>query len=257
MEQHQGSRAQLDRRLNGLLAALAHRLSETQQDRIIVQCDDLTGFGTHCADLMCDAGLLASWEPASAVICDGCEQGCVMPVHRPAYQEAGSDRAFVVCDKRNDIGRIIVDLRRLRQWVISVEGIAAVIARLLGTDRAPIRSAMDRKWHLGVFKLRGKPVEALLVPLLSDVAFSGVTVTLSEVVPDGRGPTISLSRLVRFENRRLTLNENVVSDAIRHASNGARVACEIVFERGEIVLINHVAGVRLECLASAPMRQIG
>ena len=193
MEQHHGSREQLDRRLNGLLAALAHRLSETQQDQIIVQCDDLTGFGVHCADLMRDAGLLASWEPASAVICDGCEQGCVMPVHYAARQEAPSDRAFVVCDKRSDIGRIIVDPDRLRQWAISVEGIAAVIARLLGTDRTPIRSALDRKWQLGIFELQGEPVEAFLVPLLSDVAFSGVTVTLSVVVPEGRGPAISLS----------------------------------------------------------------
>ena len=246
MEQHHGSGEQVDRQLNGLLADLARRLSETQQDQIVVQCDDLGTFGPGCADAMCDAGLLTPWEPASATICEGCEQGCIMPVHYPARQDGRPDRALVVCDKRSDIGRIIVDPDRLRQWRISVEGIAAVVAKLLGTDRTPIRSAPDRNWQLGCFRFRGKPVEAFLAPLPSDIAFSGVIVTLTEPGANGQALAISLSRLISFENCRLRLNQTVVSDAIRHAFNNARIACEIIFERGDIVLINHVTGVRRE-----------
>jgi hypothetical protein len=244
MEQHHGSGEKLDRRLNGLLAELARRLSETQQDQIIVQRDDLIAFGAGCADLMCDAGLLASWEPASAVICDGCEQGCVMPVHHRTRQEGRPDRPFIVCDKRSDIGRIIIDADRLRQWRTSLEQVAAVLARLLGTDRAAIRLVPDRAWQLGLFNFRSKHVEALMVACPSAIPFPGLTISLSEIPVGPEGSQISLSRLLRFQNHRLALNKTALNEAIGRRFKNTHVACEIIFERGDIILVNHVTGVR-------------
>jgi hypothetical protein len=80
------SREQLDRRLNRLLAALAHRLSETQQDQIIVQSHDLVAFGAQLCRSHVRCRLAVLLGTGKRVICDGYEQGCVIPVHHPALR---------------------------------------------------------------------------------------------------------------------------------------------------------------------------
>jgi hypothetical protein len=112
-----------DPRLDGLLAALSARLDCSPETAVYIGADVREEIG-ELADLLADAGLLLPAEPASALICDGCERNCVMPVQVAPATAAQPGRAFIVCDKRDDIGRVPVDLVRLRRWIFSLPVLA-------------------------------------------------------------------------------------------------------------------------------------
>jgi len=111
--------------LDGLLAALSARLDCSPETAVYVGADECEEIG-ELADVLADAGLLQPGEPASALICDGCERNCVMPVNVAPATAAQPGRAFIVCDKRDDIGRVPVDFARLRRWIFSLPVLADV-----------------------------------------------------------------------------------------------------------------------------------
>jgi hypothetical protein len=75
-----------------------------------------------------------------------------MPVHvRPAEGNRPA-RAFVSCDKRDDIGRVPVEMRRLAQWKITGGLLAKTLARLLGFLQAPQEDGAGKRWTLGMLK---------------------------------------------------------------------------------------------------------
>jgi hypothetical protein len=110
---------QLDLRLDGLLAAMATRLGRSSEAVIHVGADEDEDIG-ELAEALVDAGLLLPAEPSSALICDGCERNCVMPINVAQSIAPQPARAFIVCDKRRDIGRVPVETARLRRWTFSL-----------------------------------------------------------------------------------------------------------------------------------------
>lgn len=96
------------------------------------------------------AGLLAKGPPADVVNCPGCEEDCVMPVES-ATTTGGTLRAFVVCDRRDDVARVAIPRDSLEQWTCSPERVADVLARLLGTRRSGDDKASER-WDVGMLK---------------------------------------------------------------------------------------------------------
>lgn len=100
------------------------------------------------------SGLLGSTEPAQVIDCDGCERNCFMPVYvRPAEGNRPA-RAFISCDKPEDVGRVPVELGRLAQWRITGGMLAGTMARLLGFTNPPHEDSMGKRWTLG--RLKGK-----------------------------------------------------------------------------------------------------
>lgn len=75
----------------------------------------------------------------------------MMPVTVYPAQDDKPGRAFITCDKRDDIGRVRVDFRRMGQWTCSPERVADVLARLLDTRRSDGDGA-SRRWDVGVLK---------------------------------------------------------------------------------------------------------
>ena len=71
--------------------------------------------------------LLVKARPAASVVCPGCEQACVMPVHVPPANGATS-RAFVICDKRDDINRVAVTPDQLTRWRSDAPAIGNFVA---------------------------------------------------------------------------------------------------------------------------------
>lgn len=94
--------------------------------------------------------LLVKGPPADAVACPGCEEDCIMPVETDATP-SGALRAFVVCDKRDDVARVVIARDLLEQWTCSPERVADVLARLLGIRR-PGNDSTARRWDVGVLK---------------------------------------------------------------------------------------------------------
>lgn len=95
-------------------------------------------------------GLLVKGPPADAVVCPGCEEDCTMPVETDVTP-SGTLRAFVVCDKRDDVARVAIARDLLEQWTCSPERVADVLARLLGIRRSGSDSAA-RRWDVGLLK---------------------------------------------------------------------------------------------------------
>lgn len=95
-------------------------------------------------------GLLVKGPPADTLTCPGCEEDCIMPVEI-ATTAGGTLRAFVVCDKRDDVARVAIARDLLEQWTCSPERVADVLARLLGIRRSGSDSTA-RRWDVGVLK---------------------------------------------------------------------------------------------------------
>jgi hypothetical protein len=125
---------QLDLRLDGLLAAMATRLGRSSEAVIHVGADEDEDIG-ELAEALVDAGLLLPAEPSSALICDGCERNCVMPINVAQSIAPQPARAFIVCDKRRDIGRVPVETARLRRWTFSLT-ILVHVSRQGAEDRS-------------------------------------------------------------------------------------------------------------------------
>jgi hypothetical protein len=70
-----------------------------------------------------------------------------MPVHvRPAEGNRAA-RAFISCDKPEEVGRVPVELNRLAQWRITGGMLADTVARLLGfTNRVKTAWANAGRW---------------------------------------------------------------------------------------------------------------
>jgi hypothetical protein len=135
----------------------------------------------------CAAGLLVEATPASSVVCPGCERQCIMPVHVPPGTGA-TVNAFVVCDKRNDINRVAVEIDSLVRWRGSGETVAALLARLLGFRRRGGVSAQSRRWEVGVFKARKRSSHLVLTADRElKLSLAGHTVALPDVLSLGDG----------------------------------------------------------------------
>ncbi len=68
----------------------------------------------------------------------------------------------MVCQERDEIGRVEVSLARLRQWQATAEGLARVVAGLLGRDQEIEECVRDRLWWLGRSDIAGRQADVFL-----------------------------------------------------------------------------------------------
>ncbi len=126
--------------------------------------------------------LITRARPASSAVCPGCEEECVMPVHA-IPQPSGDPALFIVCDKRDDIGRVPVPSAQLEQWQASGDSIADLLANLLSMQRPNMGSSSVGRWEVGVF--RGAKHASHLVLMAEEkltVTLAGYSIALSEVL---------------------------------------------------------------------------
>lgn len=76
-------------------------------------------------------GVLRPGKPGGTAVCPGCERACVMPVQQ--RQRAGVAAAFVLCDRRDDIGRVPLAPALLERWRADAQTLGDALAGLLGT----------------------------------------------------------------------------------------------------------------------------
>jgi hypothetical protein len=234
-----------DKSLNRLLAEIAGWLAASGEGYVLLHPDDLGDADPHCLGILCDAGLLTASEPAATTICDGCDRACPMEVQFAPGRGVSPSRAFINCDKRDDIGRVPVEMDRLRRWRASLDLIAETTATLLGTDRPPKPLNAGLVWSLGFIDHGEAAVEVTLDATGdSQRSFCGLIVTLGALPELRNGPIVELPRLVAFKGHRLGVDRAVLESVLVGRFDDPRVACEIRYERRDIVLINHVTGRR-------------
>jgi len=223
------------RLLDTLLRRLCRRLAESGGPGILIGSEE----EPTLLEALQDVGLLTAAEPARATVCGGCEQACLMDV-----QFGCSGTPFVVCDKRDDIGRVPVAPEGLERWWLSADLVAAVCARLLEAGGAPERNAETGCWHIGATEAGGQKVDVCFAPILDTVRpRDGLIVTLAEP-PEPRPGVIPFNRLVRFANGLLQIDRLALSECLEGRLHDERVVLEIVRVHSEIVLCARPTGQR-------------
>jgi hypothetical protein len=164
--------------------------------------DEVKRWPSGALDSLVKGGVLRQAQPMAVVECDGCEENCVMPVVVYPAQEDKPGRAFINCDKRDDIGRIRVDFRRMEQWQSSGELIAAALVQILDFIE-PAKAIDGKRWNVGV--LKGNANNKSLIVLLAEdglkLSLAGHTVALSEVLTAKENALVlDKSKLVRLVN---------------------------------------------------------
>jgi hypothetical protein len=133
------------------LTELLGRIGANKGEAVLVSEEELCTWPDGAVRALKDAGLLSLASPASSVVCPGCERECSMPVTDRLVGN-GKPVLFVVCDKREDIGRVPISSAKVRQWIATSLAVGSLIARLLGLAGAV--SSRGSRCEIGIFRGR-------------------------------------------------------------------------------------------------------
>jgi len=155
-------------------------------------------------------GLLHQAQPMHVIDCDGCEETCPsMPVTIDPGREDRPARAYITCDKRDDIGRVKVEFDRLKQWLLTEMQLARFIADLCGFTQQVLKDGDF--WRLGM--IQGKKHNAQLLMRFENtqvfLKIAGHNITLLELILiDANQCRIDLKKLKDFADSPTGLADN-------------------------------------------------
>ena len=206
------------------LLELLQRLGAAGGAPILIDAAELSQWPSTAVAAMKSQHLIVKGRPAASAICPGCERECVMPVHTlPAT--TGSPAAFIVCDKRSDINRVMVPMKALEQWHASGDSVAGLVTDLLALQRPEVSDPNAARWEIGLF--RGRAHAGHLVLKADDsltLAVAGHSIVLEEVIEleDDR-LSIDARRLTRLVDSPVSGGGDAESSAQRRARLKKRV----------------------------------
>lgn len=131
------------------LFELLRRVGSCQGIAVMVSTEELQQWPSAAVKAMKSQRLIVKARPADSVICPGCEDNCVMPVHRPPAT-AGARSSFIVCDKRSDINRVFVSSERLTQWQCGADLVCKFVASSLGLHPPARQTGSASRWEIGI-----------------------------------------------------------------------------------------------------------
>jgi hypothetical protein len=181
----------------GLLKHIFERLSRAGSGEEIFGADEAARWPENVLEVLVKFGVLGRAESAQVIECDGCERNCFMSVHVLPAESNRPARAFISCDKRDDIGRVPVELGRLAQWRITGGMLASAVAQMLGFTNAPLEDGVGRRWTLG--RPKGKEYKGLVTLSLD----GGVTLTVAD-------QSMPLANVLKLSRRGLRADKDVV-----------------------------------------------
>ena len=132
-----------------VLIELLERVNAERGAAVLVSDHELTHWPIEAVAALKSQKLMVKAQPATSVVCPGCEQECVMPVHT-LPSKSDNPASFIVCDKRDDINRVSVSLERLTQWRCSTASVCGFVANSMGLRRSNTRSASPDLWEIGM-----------------------------------------------------------------------------------------------------------
>jgi hypothetical protein len=213
------------------------------EDAIFVGQDDLPHGQGALIEPLLRCGLLIPAQPAKATICEGCERCCIMAVQFAPPRPGHSARGFIVCDKRDDIGRVAVPSEGLRRWATSWQGIARLLAKVLGIVGEPIQVDARRHWLLGSVNRGGKSVEVALLRSGQEVASrTQLAIVLTDPGQGIAQPCVAIGQAIAFRHGEPVVRKRAIEGALSSRFGDPTVVCEIRFVAGDIVFVNHVTG---------------
>lgn len=114
------------------LTELLARLGAAQGRALAFGADELLQWPTDAVAALKAHAVLRPGKPGDTAVCPGCERACVMPVQqrmRPGRPAA----TFIVCDQRDDIGRVPLAPVHLERWRADGQTLGDALAVLLGS----------------------------------------------------------------------------------------------------------------------------
>lgn len=172
----------------GMVLELLARIAARKGASVHVSDHELQQWSRAAVVACQGAGLILRASPATSVVCRGCERACWMPVEFQ-NDETGTlvnpPIAFVVCDRRQDIGRVEVGIGTLLQWRTSGQVLGDVLARLLGMECGAVATNEGQHWRIG--QVLGKKHRSPLGLHISELegpalTLAGHTVLVAEVL---------------------------------------------------------------------------
>ncbi len=130
------------------LCVLLERLGANDGAAVLISEHELTHWPAAAVAALKLQGMLVKASPASSVVCPGCEDECVMPVHVLNYPTGRA--AFVVCGRRNDVNRVPVPVILLNQWQCTIDTLCSFIADNLKIHRRAKGLVNAESWEIGM-----------------------------------------------------------------------------------------------------------
>lgn len=171
--------------------------------------DEVKDWPSGALDTLVASGLLQPAQPVTTIACDGCEENCTMPVTIYPVQNDKPGRAFITCIERDDVGRVLVDFRRMKQWQTTGGLIASVLAKMLGLSQPSIPAADGRQWRIGT--LKGRKHNSLITLLTGD----SLTLALA-------GHISPLVDVLNIEKNNLTLDKATLIRLVDNPADNAQ-----------------------------------
>lgn len=149
-------------RLNDLLGHILDRVDLVAAEAHVFTADEVAGWPREALDFFINQGLLSPTTPAHSLECDGCEERCFMPVAFTPAAPPKNTGPYIVCNQRDDIGRVAIAADRLKRWRVDLGRLAGVLSTLLEIDQTPRELIRHRLWDLGKVNLASGLSEAFL-----------------------------------------------------------------------------------------------
>lgn len=130
---------------------LIERIEASHPEPALFDVGEIETWPTDVAAQLCGRPL-KSTNRATTIGCDGCDWLCRKPVVVRRAQSSGSARGFILCDEVPNLGRIPVDIERLKQFSLSLEGLRKEIQTWLISQLNHFRPLKSQ--DLGIIKGR-------------------------------------------------------------------------------------------------------
>lgn len=114
-----------------ILRMLLAALGSNARDPLLIPRSQIVAWPPPFFDALVDASLLRPAGSARVVVCPECDCACPMNVYFETHPETGNSRAFIVCDRRDDIGPVGLDPTDLQQWHLSRRHLADFLIKEL------------------------------------------------------------------------------------------------------------------------------
>lgn len=163
--------------------------------------------------------LVKPYAAASTMVCPGCEQACVEPVHVKDDQQ----EAFIVCEHRDDIGRVAVDAEELNRWVFGFDALHQAIVELLDSSK-PARILSQQQFsYVGQLTTHSGAVDLFLLAGNVDIphtheadmrgAVRPLVMCVGAVAVTGY-PALNLADAFFFNDGALFLAQDAIASAV-------------------------------------------
>lgn len=121
----------IDPRPDQVLRTVIASLGPHGRDPVLITGSQIIVWPSPFFNALLEASLLRPAGSARVIVCPGCDHACSMSVHFESHPATGNSRAFIVCDRRDDIGPVDLDDRDLHQWQISRRQLADFLVKQL------------------------------------------------------------------------------------------------------------------------------